>query len=35
MHKNRIERGAEQGERENEREAIVSRLGGVNPAVVQ
>jgi hypothetical protein len=35
MDKNRIEGGAEQGERARNREALVIKAGGVNPAVVQ
>ncbi len=35
MDKNRIEGAAKQGERARDREALVIRGGGVNPAVVQ
>ncbi|MHB8845209.1 MAG: hypothetical protein ACYC7L_10735 [Nitrospirota bacterium] len=35
MNKNRIEGAAEQGERAQNREALVIKEGGVDPAVVQ
>jgi hypothetical protein len=35
MNKNRIEGGADQGERASDREALVTKGGGVDPAVVQ
>ena len=35
MNKNRIEGGAEQEERATNREALVTRFGAVDPAVVQ
>jgi hypothetical protein len=35
MNKNRIKGGADQGERATNREALVTKGGGVNSAVVQ